>query len=486
MTWSFQPFPAAATVTQPQIVAVGQATETDTANAVAWAPKKRLAAQVVETDTANAVAWSPKNRLAAQITETDTAQAVVRNKTRTVGAPAPITCTELTSDHDATSGTSATTASVTAVADRLYLVGVQVDNASGSPGTISVSGAGLTWEEIATTTFDTIASATARVSLFRAVGVGSGVLTLSSTSNEDFFIWGVYRLANVALGSNGADAIVQSATNRTNSAASLTVTLAALDAEGTNAVLVFGGAANVPTFTPEASWTELTDHFGVTADFRASTTDNTAVIDPTGSDALAAVAVELRAASAREIDTAQPITWAPKHRLAAQITETDTAQAITRVKSKVLGQPAETDTANAVTEPAGQTIAVGQATETDTAQAISRLAGVAYATGGAIGDTTTFNTSSFDFAAGEVAYMAVFWWGYGDTEITLSCPSWTKIGDTVLVGTYYAVQVALLRRVGTFSGFQTVTFGTTVGAYRYQCVKVTGTISPYEDRKSVV
>lgn len=35
-----------------QTVAVGQATETDTAQAISWAPKRRLVGQVSETDLA--------------------------------------------------------------------------------------------------------------------------------------------------------------------------------------------------------------------------------------------------------------------------------------------------------------------------------------------------------------------------------------------------------------------------------------------------
>jgi DNA-binding transcriptional regulator YdaS (Cro superfamily) len=88
-----------------QTIAVGQVTETDLAQAIAWAPKRRLVnqvsetdlaqamgrlktravGQVSETDLAQAITWAPKNRLVNQVTETDLAQAMGRLKSRTIG-----------------------------------------------------------------------------------------------------------------------------------------------------------------------------------------------------------------------------------------------------------------------------------------------------------------------------------------------------------------------------------------------------------------
>jgi hypothetical protein len=73
-----------------------------------------------------------------------------------------------------------------------------------------------------------------------------------------------------------------------------------------------------------------------------------------------------------ETDLAQAIQWAPKHRTVSQATEADTAQAITRVKQKAIGQVTETDLAQAVQwAPKHRTVA--QVTETDLAQAITRV-----------------------------------------------------------------------------------------------------------------
>lgn len=64
--------------------AVGQVTETDTAQAIAVSPIRRLLGQIVETDTAQAVARI-KILAISQTTETDAAQAVSSRKVRAVG-----------------------------------------------------------------------------------------------------------------------------------------------------------------------------------------------------------------------------------------------------------------------------------------------------------------------------------------------------------------------------------------------------------------
>jgi len=69
-------------------------------------------------------------------------------------------------------------------------------------------------------------------------------------------------------------------------------------------------------------------------------------------------------------DTAQAIT---KRKLKAftQIVETNTAQAVTRRKTRTIGQVSEISASNAVTELTGQTIVVGQVVQTNTAQNVA-------------------------------------------------------------------------------------------------------------------
>lgn len=73
---------------------------------------------------------------------------------------------------------------------------------------------------------------------------------------------------------------------------------------------------------------------------------------------------------ALETDLAQAVTHA-KAKLLGQATETDTAQAVAHAKTKALGQATETDLAQAITASGNKIIAVGQVAETDVAQALT-------------------------------------------------------------------------------------------------------------------
>lgn len=68
-----------------QTIAIGQALETDTAQAITVNPQRRLIGQVVETDTAQAIDVEPLRRLVGQTSETDSSQAVSAKKTAAIG-----------------------------------------------------------------------------------------------------------------------------------------------------------------------------------------------------------------------------------------------------------------------------------------------------------------------------------------------------------------------------------------------------------------
>lgn len=87
-----------------------------------------------------------------------------------------------------------------------------------------------------------------------------------------------------------------------------------------------------------------------------------------------------------ETDTAQALTDV-KARAVSQVTETDTAQPIARLKARALGQTTEADSAQAVTEI--KTRAVAQASETNTAQAVTRTKSRAV---GQVAETDTAQT----------------------------------------------------------------------------------------------
>jgi len=73
----------AQSITAPRIIAVGQTAETDLAQALAWAPKARLVAQATETDVAQLLT-TRKTTAIAQALETDNAQALSSRKSVTV------------------------------------------------------------------------------------------------------------------------------------------------------------------------------------------------------------------------------------------------------------------------------------------------------------------------------------------------------------------------------------------------------------------
>lgn len=109
--------------------------------------------------------------------------------------------------------TDYTTASLTPVAGRLYLLAVSSGKTTGATDTPTVSGAGLTWVQI-----NTIQSTNHRTTVFRAMGTGSaGVLTIdhgtTPTNDQGNCAWRLTEIDGVATsGSNGADAIVQNQT----------------------------------------------------------------------------------------------------------------------------------------------------------------------------------------------------------------------------------------------------------------------------------
>src|SRR3990172_1760690 len=67
-----------------QTIALGQVTETDLAQAISWAPKRRLLGQVTETDLAQAFGVR-KTKALGQVTESDLAQSLTSRKTKALG-----------------------------------------------------------------------------------------------------------------------------------------------------------------------------------------------------------------------------------------------------------------------------------------------------------------------------------------------------------------------------------------------------------------
>lgn len=177
-----------------------------------------------------------------------------------------ITASNLTQGASPTDSQTYDTSSVTPGSNRLMLVSVTIRNpVAANLGTISLSGNGLTWVEIATITYSTIATPLERTSIFRSMGASpsSGAITITITgSGNTAAAWSVDEFNGVdTSGTNGSGAIVQSATDASDSSTAdpPAPTLSALADAVNNAVYSAFGNVNGRSLTPGGSYNELAD-----------------------------------------------------------------------------------------------------------------------------------------------------------------------------------------------------------------------------------
>lgn len=138
----------------------------------------------------------------------------------------------------ATAGTSfATSANLTCSANKLYLACVVNQTSGGGATPSGLTGGGQsTWTQVRTA----LVGANERMTIFRALSASPGAaaaLTATWSSSQGSFgaIWVIEYAGVLTTGTNGADAVVQSASNTSSSASGLTVTLASF-ADATNNV----------------------------------------------------------------------------------------------------------------------------------------------------------------------------------------------------------------------------------------------------------
>lgn len=140
----------------------------------------------------------------------------------------PVTATHLATASSESDATSYNTASISPSASRLILVFFAGTSASSGPPDPTITGNGFTYTKVATLVD---ASNTRIVGVYRAMGTPSaGAVTISFGAHTMARLgWSIAEFANVKTsGVNGADAVVQSATNQnTGSQTTLSVTLAA-------------------------------------------------------------------------------------------------------------------------------------------------------------------------------------------------------------------------------------------------------------------
>ena len=195
-----------------------------------------------------------------------------------------------------------TTASISPAPNKLILCFVTAtDNGFAGPILVnSITGAGLTWVEIAEVQLDTIASPRQFLTCYRAMGPAPspGALTITLDGPAFTGSWIIVEIGNVDIsGVDGSAAVVQVATNVTDSGTTIAATLAAF-AKGTNATIgAFAtGEAGATDWAPGSGFTELAQ--GAFSDrilmveFR---TDPDTTVDATADSTakLAAIGIEL-------------------------------------------------------------------------------------------------------------------------------------------------------------------------------------------------
>lgn len=160
-----------------------------------------------------------------------------------------ITFSNLTTAASALDQTSYTTASVSPAANKLILLYVGNRRSGGLPTQPTVTGAGMTWTLV--TSSD--GGNEIRTSIFRALSAspGSGALTIDfSGIAQDSCGWSVVEHTGAdTTGTNGAGAIVQTATNSNNTTnTGITVTLGAFsDSNNATSGVVYARSARAIT-----------------------------------------------------------------------------------------------------------------------------------------------------------------------------------------------------------------------------------------------
>lgn len=176
-----------------------------------------------------------------------------------------ITQTSLTSGSSIVSGTSFATASVTPTANALIIATFTPRNgASTNPGSMSVTGNGLTWVSIGSVNFDNASSSRRTMQMFRALGAApsTGVITFTTAETDTGGTWTVDQFTGVdTSGTNGSGAVVQFATNSDPSAtvATLTVTLAAFGSVNNGTYGVFCNTDGTSTTTAGSGFSKVSD-----------------------------------------------------------------------------------------------------------------------------------------------------------------------------------------------------------------------------------
>lgn len=223
-----------------------------------------------------------------------------------IGNTAAVTFANLTSGSATSVTTSTDTASVTITTGRLALL-VVVNRQTNFLTPTAPTSTG--WTQIATVVYDDDTLNRERLTLFRRME-GSDLTqahTIAFAAETQAIVrWSIEEATGVDTGgTNGADAVVQSATGSASAATTVSVTLAAFSGASNATFACFGlggdGASGTPTLTAGSGFTALTDLSNVDATLyteRRVDNDTTADVSSTLTHGwLGGIAIEVKAAA---------------------------------------------------------------------------------------------------------------------------------------------------------------------------------------------
>ncbi|HET7250020.1 MAG TPA: Ig-like domain-containing protein, partial [Gemmatimonadales bacterium] len=281
---------------------VTQPADTTNASGVATGT---LSSPVEETDIVSATIAG------TAITQTATVQVIAQTA-------ATIVHTLLTSGNNAANQKVYTTASIAPAPNALITIAVLMRRSSGviSP---SITGGGMAkWDVVANTDFDTQGTPTKRLIVFRALSAspGSGPITITFTSSVSNVQWVVSQWDGVETGgTNGAGAIVQFGSARSDGTTSLAIPLGALASANDVSLGLAGVAKNGPIVSPGSGLSEIAEvSSGETSALEAEwgTNQETVGASWTTSTKAGMLAVEIRAGNAGSVEPVATVEVSPQ------------------------------------------------------------------------------------------------------------------------------------------------------------------------------
>lgn len=177
-----------------------------------------------------------------------------------------------------------------------------------APNTPTFSGNGLTWVQVDTMTFNTVGSATDRLTIFRAQGAsptsGTGTADFAGATQTGCIVHVVEIINADATAANGANAIVQHPTGTADTTANPSISYSAVSVSGTNMLLfAYADSVNSTTdSTTDTDWTEMreqsyaTPNTGFTLNYKLAASSGTSTANTASSRNWGASLIEVKPA----------------------------------------------------------------------------------------------------------------------------------------------------------------------------------------------